>query len=229
MGILPKKIVTGQIPSNSTNIKSILGIETSILSGSLALFTGKEYVHSNKAVVSRSESLLPAIHDLFHDSECSISDLDEIIVSVGPGSFTGIRIGLATALGIASALGLQCVSASTLDAILPDMPDQAGFAAIPLGRDQFGVRYFNNRKKHEAIPHTVEILSSDELHFKVSSNPDLEFHLPYEIVDECNLEFLLIKANVFIGTMPTAVNLCRIAAMGSGFPDLTPVYIRREN
>lgn len=61
--------------------------------------------------------VMEAAHDLFSSSGVGPSDLDEIVVGVGPGGFTGIRIGLATALGLGQALDIPVHGASTLEAL----------------------------------------------------------------------------------------------------------------
>ncbi|MGO9410229.1 MAG: tRNA (adenosine(37)-N6)-threonylcarbamoyltransferase complex dimerization subunit type 1 TsaB [Spirochaetia bacterium] len=67
--------------------------------------------------LQHSPSLLPMVDQLLTRLDLTASDLDLVVCSLGPGSFTGIRIGLATALGIAGARGIPVVGVSTLDAI----------------------------------------------------------------------------------------------------------------
>jgi tRNA threonylcarbamoyl adenosine modification protein YeaZ len=67
-----------------------------------------------RAAMSR---LLPCIEDLHAALGLSPADLDEIVVGLGPGSFTGVRIGVATAKGIAQGLGVPLHGVGTLDAI----------------------------------------------------------------------------------------------------------------
>ena len=61
--------------------------------------------------------VLEAAHDLFTDAGVAPGDLHDIVVGVGPGGFTGIRIGIATALGLGQALGIPVEGASTLEAL----------------------------------------------------------------------------------------------------------------
>ena len=70
-----------------------------------------------KQGLQHSPSLLPLADQLLGKLGLAAADLDLVICSLGPGSFTGIRIGLATSLGIAGARGIPVVGISTLDAL----------------------------------------------------------------------------------------------------------------
>ena len=65
--------------------------------------------------LKHSPTLLPLAERLLGDIGARPSDLELVVCSLGPGSFTGIRIGLATAMGIGHGLGVPVVGASTLD------------------------------------------------------------------------------------------------------------------
>jgi len=65
----------------------------------------------------QAERLAPMVRDLFAEAGCAPRDVDRIVVTVGPGSFTGVRVGLAFARGLAVALAKQCVGVATLEAL----------------------------------------------------------------------------------------------------------------
>ena len=65
----------------------------------------------------QSERLMPMVKDLLDETGVAISDLDLIAVTVGPGAFTGLRIGLAAARGLALALGKPCFGVTTTQAV----------------------------------------------------------------------------------------------------------------
>ena len=67
--------------------------------------------------LQHSPSLMPLVDKLFAELGLAAADLELLVCSLGPGSFTGIRIGLATALGIAQGRGIPVVGVSTLDAM----------------------------------------------------------------------------------------------------------------
>ena len=64
-----------------------------------------------------SPALIPLAERLLHELSMTVKDLELIVCSIGPGSFTGIRIGIATALGIGHGRGIPVVGVSPLDAL----------------------------------------------------------------------------------------------------------------
>jgi tRNA threonylcarbamoyladenosine biosynthesis protein TsaB len=99
----------------STEVLAI-GIARSNAWASLALRQGLQH----------SPSLLPLVDSLLSRMGLTARDLELVVCSLGPGSFTGIRIGLATALGICGARGIPVVGVSTLDAIAEPWQSRAG-------------------------------------------------------------------------------------------------------
>ena len=65
--------------------------------------------------LTHSQTLLPMISEMLFEAKIDVDDIDELALTVGPGSFTGLRIGAATAMGLAGNRLCRCVS--TLDAI----------------------------------------------------------------------------------------------------------------
>lgn len=97
----------------------ILGIESAALTASVAVVTDgaltAEYTLNMKK--THSQTLLPMIDDMMRMLGIDISSVDAIAVSGGPGSFTGLRIGSATAKGIGLATGKPLVHVPTIDAM----------------------------------------------------------------------------------------------------------------
>jgi len=96
----------------------ILAIETSSFCGGIALIDEESLLGEITFCSSKTYStrLLPEIDQLLHKTGISLKDVSLIAVSLGPGSFTGLRIGLSNAKAMAIALNIPIVGVPTLDA-----------------------------------------------------------------------------------------------------------------
>ncbi|MFN7954643.1 MAG: tRNA (adenosine(37)-N6)-threonylcarbamoyltransferase complex dimerization subunit type 1 TsaB [bacterium] len=79
---------------------------------------------------SRTRTLTVAIGELLGGAGVSRADLSAVGVGEGPGSFTGLRVGIAAAQGLACGLGIPCVGVSTLEAIAHNAPADASVVAV---------------------------------------------------------------------------------------------------
>jgi len=79
-----------------------------------------------------SEILMPAIERMFYLSGQDIADMDYVAYTAGPGSFTGIRIGAATALGLARSINKPAIAVPTLDALAYNMLGMHDGIVVPL-------------------------------------------------------------------------------------------------
>ncbi len=111
-----------------------LGIETTCPTGGVALVSLEGVLAETNLTSSRTHSnrLLPALEWLLQQTGVVLSQIDLIGVSCGPGSFTGIRIGLATGKGLAFGLGIPVASVPTLDALAHGIHPCPGTVACPL-------------------------------------------------------------------------------------------------
>ena len=94
----------------------ILALESSAAACSAALCRDGVLVAQffQNSGLTHSRTLLPMVHDMLNRCGQSLSDVDVIAAAAGPGSFTGLRIGVATAKGLAWAGGQRCAPCSTL-------------------------------------------------------------------------------------------------------------------
>lgn len=114
-----------------------LAIESAIGGGSISLLSDRGEIDHwiGDGGISRAEDLLPNISELMQRHSISLKMIGGIVVSVGPGSYTGIRIGIATALGLKNSLKVSCTGVSALEA-MASSSDTSGrvIAAVPMGR-----------------------------------------------------------------------------------------------
>ena len=104
----------------------ILAINTSTLQFSMALMTDDETVLGEFSV-SKGKGhfggLMPALDSLLTTTRSDIHDLRAVIVAIGPGSFTGLRVGLSTAKGLCHALEVPIIGISSLKALASQIPN----------------------------------------------------------------------------------------------------------
>src|SRR4030066_249418 len=96
----------------------VIAIETATMAGSVAIVDDARVISeiTLNARATHSEKLMVAIDRLLGDSGLAIDDMDGVAVSIGPGSFTGLRIGLSAAKGLSYASGKPLIGIPTLDA-----------------------------------------------------------------------------------------------------------------
>src|SRR5437867_1689924 len=108
----------------------VLALESATLSGGAALVDGERLLGevTLDVAVTHSERLMAAVDRLVADCGLSPHDLDGLAVSIGPGSFTGLRVGIATAKGLGLALDLPIAAVPT-----PAVVAQLGRRALEAG------------------------------------------------------------------------------------------------
>ena len=108
----------------------VLGIETTGAFASAALIDDDAVLGYVKGTdrFSHLQNLMPQIESIVRESGVALKDIDVIAVSCGPGSFTGIRIGVSSARALSQVLGTPCVTVSSLEALAMNAVSEAGEA-----------------------------------------------------------------------------------------------------
>lgn len=145
----------------------ILAIETSALVASAALVDGDKLIgeFTINYKLTHSQTIMPMIDSLLKIIDFDIKDVDYIACSAGPGSFTGLRIGSATAKGLALGINKPIVPVSTLEALAYNIYDTDKMICpiMDARRSQVytGVYEWKNGEMIEVLP--PEALSIEEI------------------------------------------------------------------
>lgn len=160
-----------------------------------------------------STIMMPMIDNLLTSTDLSIEDIDGFVVSKGPGSFTGLRIGMATIKGLAQPTGKPFVSISTLDALANNLFFSTG-VICPIMDALRGNVYTNFYKvcngSLEALGES-EILSIEELINKLKN-----YNEPIHFIGDGTYKFKETLAenlnNAYFA--PTHLNLVKASSLG---------------
>lgn len=142
----------------------ILAIDTTSHAASIALINEERLIgeYTSNAKLSHLQKLIPMIEDLLEKCELSIEDVQGIAVSEGPGSFTGIRIGISTAKALAQVKNIPIVNVPTLEAMAYNVPYYSGIVCpiLDARRQQVysgAYQWENNRCKEIVKPSAYAI------------------------------------------------------------------------
>ncbi|HEY0156749.1 MAG TPA: tRNA (adenosine(37)-N6)-threonylcarbamoyltransferase complex dimerization subunit type 1 TsaB [Thermoanaerobaculia bacterium] len=183
----------------------ILAADTSLPILSVALVNGGALVGALAAEGrgSRNEKLLPAVDWLLAENGVDRREIELFAVTRGPGSFTGVRIGLATFQGLALVLGRPVCAMSTHEAIAYGEPGRVT-VADDAGRGEFYVSTFEEGREVVA-PHLASSAGDDGRILRVAD--------------------FLQHGNVALRCARRALELER-AGEGERYRDVTPIYVR---
>lgn len=137
----------------------LLALDTSTRMVGLALFDGVQILSEVMWQTSdyHTVELAPSVTDMLARSNVKVTDLTALAVAIGPGSFTGLRIGLALAKGLALANRLPLVGIPSLDILAAAQPPRQGLmvAVLRAGRGRLGVGWYqasNNAWRARGAP-----------------------------------------------------------------------------
>lgn len=146
----------------------VLGLETSTQSGSIALQADGTLLEARTLSQTgrrHAQSLVSEIKDLFETNNISSKECDKVAVSIGPGSFTGLRVGIVFAKLMAYASGCQVIPVDTLKAIAENSPKEIENVSVITNAqrgDLFLGRYKRNENGIFESTEKIEIVSGKE-------------------------------------------------------------------
>jgi len=212
----------------------ILNIETSSKNCSVSLSsTGKLLSHfeleDNK--YRHSELLTSTIQDILSNEKLNVKDLDAISIGVGPGSFTGLRIGFSVAKGLCYPNKIKLIGISTLK-ILANSLDSKSDNIIALINDKGNYFYLSkyNSELDELIPPRIEFIDQEFLNKMIDNSTTIVVNdiSSYQLIGKIiNKKVNLIK-NVISSSNMTS--LSKKSFNNNEFEDIAyaePVYVKK--
>ena len=157
--VKPARAVAGTLSLSDDPL--ILSLETATLGGSVWLGRGPLELAAavGDPAVSQSNSLLSDINRCLSDAGVSLDQVDLFACASGPGSFTGIRIGIATLKGLAATLNRPCLGIPTLEAVAHAAGESSAIVAVlPAGRGEVFAQMFSASN----VSNQIVVSSSDQ-------------------------------------------------------------------
>lgn len=143
---------------------TLLALDTSTAWASVALYDGRAVLAEETWHAQRrhGDELFPTIERMLAHQRTTLAEVDRVAVATGPGSFTGLRVAIAAAQGIARGAGAALVGVSTLDVLAyPHAPSkQRTCPLLPAGRNEWYAAFYQerNRKWLRRSPYIVATL-----------------------------------------------------------------------
>ena len=213
----------------------MLAFESSAKPASVALFRDGELIaqYSQYTSLTHSRTLLPMAEALLKNCEVAPGDVDLYGVAHGPGSFTGIRIGVSTVKGLAWASGKPCIGVSTLEAMAWNGVSRGGIICpvMDARRSQvynalFEIKAGKPERLCEDRPISLEELSSE---LKTYSSPVFltgdGASLTAEYLSNVGIPFALAPDNL-IWQSAWGVGMTALGKEPGDADSLKPVYLR---
>ncbi len=220
----------------------ILGIDSSGLTASAAVINGDtviaEFTVNNKK--THSQTLLPMIEKVVAMSEIPLEELDAVAVAAGPGSFTGLRIGSATAKGIGLALKKPIIPVPTLEGLAyrVAVSDALICPMMDARRDQVYTGLYRRKKSGLEIVQAQEAVAISEITEQINEFAEPVLFLGDGIpVQEKYLEENLKVPYEFAPMHLNRQGAAAVAALGSVYfaegraetaAEHKPVYLRKS-
>ena len=218
----------------------LLAIDTSGPVCGVAILTDSGIAYECAVVnkLTHSTNLMPMIETAFASTGMAIQDMDRIAVVTGPGSFTGVRIGVSTAKGLAHGAGKPCVAVDALEAMAAGAGEFSGIICpIQDARagQVYGAAFAAGEGRPERLMEDIP-LKVEEYVAAIQSMGDRFLFLGDGMpVQKAKLQALLGDAAVFAQPQQAFLRPAAVAYLGSLMEDeldyleLMPMYLRAPN
>jgi len=203
----------------------VLAFDTSSKALSLAILEDKQVLAETTINIKKNHSitLMPAIDFLMASLDWTPKDLDRIVVAEGPGSYTGLRIAVATAKTLAHTLNIELVGMSSLLALVPYQQEGLFVPLMDARRNNVYAGFYENAKPvmpeaHLSFERVIELIKgASQVTFVGEVGPfveQIQEHLPRTNYKE---------------TLPNAANLALLAwdKEADSLHDFVPNYLKR--
>ena len=203
----------------------VLAFDTSSKALSLAILEDKQVLAETTINIKKNHSitLMPAIDFLMASLDWKPKDLDRIVVAEGPGSYTGLRIAVATAKTLAHTLNIELVGMSSLLALVPYQQEGLFVPLMDARRNNVYAGFYENAKPvmpeaHLSFERVIELIKgASQVTFVGEVGPfveQIQAHLPRTNYKE---------------TLPNAANLALLAwdKEADSLHDFVPNYLKR--
>jgi len=151
---------------------NLLALDTSSKTASCAVFSDGILIAESftNAGLTHSQTILPMVEAMLKHAKIAINDIDAFAVSAGPGSFTGLRIGISAVKGMAMAMDKPCAGVSTLCALAAGLRAFDGYIAATLDarREQVYAAIFHCKDGELTRVSPDEAVSIEELGQRLS-------------------------------------------------------------
>jgi len=150
----------------------LLAIDTATRKIGIALYDGVQVLHEAvwQSPFRHTVELTPAIDQALAESGLKVTDLEVIGITIGPGSYTGLRIGAAVAKGLALSRNVDLVAVSTFEPLATAFPPDPALrlaVVIEAGRGRLGVGWFEVQDGAWQTAKPAQLLTPEELSKKI--------------------------------------------------------------
>lgn len=220
----------------------VLAIDTSTVIAAVAVMDDEkllgEYSINNKK--THSQKLMVMVNEIMKNLDLKTSDIDIFAASIGPGSFTGLRIGVATAKAMAYAMNKPVVGVPTLDALAYNIVTSRSVICPILdarNNQVFTALYESDGKKLEKMTDYMGITVSELVEFirqndmqVIFTGDAVDLHMEYfksELGENCEFAPLGSRLQRGASVAELAIQMAKEGKLSDSF-ELVPFYLRKS-